>query len=332
VDVDAFSAAHSASWRRLDQLTRARRLSGAEVDELVALYQEVATHLSMIRSAAPDPTLISRLSISLSRARSTIAGAHDPSWSDVSRFFVEVLPAAFYRVRWWTTGVTAASLLLALVVGVYAATSPEGQAALGTPSELEAYADEAFASYYTEYKGASFASLVWTNNAWIAAQCVAFGITGLFPLRVLAVNSIGLGGAGAIMYLHGGLGVFFQLILPHGLLELTAVFVAGGTGLKLFWTMIDPGGRPRGRALAEEGRSLFTVALGLVVVLGVSGLVEGFVTPSTWLYWWAKISIGVLVLAGFWVYTIVLGGRAVRAGVTGDLRRNESTDVVPLAA
>ncbi len=332
MDLDAFSAVHEARWTRLEALSRRGRLTGAEADELVRLYQEVATHLSMVRSAAPDPALISRLSELLARARSSIAGAHDPAWRDVLRFFVETLPAALYRVRWWSIGVIVGSVLVAVVAGVWFVSSPETQAAVGPPGVLQQYADEAFAAYYVTYDGASFAAQVWTNNAWIAAQCVAFGITGIWPLYVLFSNAVNVGMAGGIMALHDGLPIFFQLILPHGLLELTAVFVAGGTGLKLFWTAVDPGGRPRSRALAEEGRSLITVALGMVVVLGISGLLEGFVTPSTVLPWWLKITIGVLAFAGYWTYVWTLGRTAVRNGVTGDLRRGQGVDEVPLAA
>ena len=83
-------------------------------------------------------------------------------------------------------------------------------------------------------------------------------------------------------------GLFFGLILPHGLLELTAVFVACGLGLKLGWTVVDPGRRTRARALAEEGRALVAGALGLALVLFVSGLVEAFVTPSP-LPTWARL-------------------------------------------
>lgn len=333
MDLDAFSAVHGGSWARLDHLSRRRgRLDGAESDELVRLYQEVATHLSQVRSAAPDPSLISRLSDLLGRARAVIAGAHDPSWSDVTRFLVLTVPAAFYRVRWWTVGVTAAFVLIAVVAGVNVVGSPEVQASLGTPSQLESYAEDQFAQYYTNSPGTSFFAQVWTNNAWIAAQMVALGITGFWPVMVLVQNAVAVGGAGAIMALHGGLGVFFQMILPHGLMELTAVFVAGAAGLKLFWAVVDPAGRPRSRAVAEEGRALITVAIGLVGVLGVSGLVEGFVTPSTVLAWWLKIVIGALVLAAFWVYVLVLGRRAVRAGETGDLRADHNADVVALAA
>ncbi|MCL3862677.1 stage II sporulation protein M [Actinotalea sp. K2] len=331
MDLDAFSAVHGATWQRLDDLARRRHLTGAEGDELVQLYQEVATHLSTVRSAAPDPAVVSQLSDVLGRARSAIAGAHEPAWQDVTSFLVHALPAALYRIRWWTTAVTVAFCAIAVVAGVWVYTTPEAQAAMGTPSELERYAEQEFANYYSNYPGQSFAAQVWTNNAWIAAQAIAFGISGFWPVLVLVQNAVAVGSAGAVMALHDGLGIFFQLILPHGLMELTAIFVAGAAGLRIFWTVVDPGGRPRARALAEEARSLFTVVIGLAIVLAVSGLVEGFVTPSG-LPWWLKIAIGALVLAAFWAYVLVLGRRAVRAGESGDLRADLSSDVVPVAA
>jgi len=62
VDVDAFVARHSGEWRRLEELLSRRRLTGAEADELVLLYQRTATHLSVVRSSAPDPALVGQLS------------------------------------------------------------------------------------------------------------------------------------------------------------------------------------------------------------------------------------------------------------------------------
>jgi len=330
VDLDAFSAVHGSTWQRLDTLASQRHLSGAESDELVRLYQEVATHLSTVRSVAPDPSVVSRLSDVLGRARAAIAGAHDPALSDVARFLVLSLPAALYRIRWWTVGVMAVFVAIAVVAGVQVFTDPGAQAAMGSPGELRTLAEESFAAYYSENPAGSFAALVWTNNAVIAALCVAFGITGVLPVYILVSNAVSVGAIGGVLALYDGMDIFFQLILPHGLLELTAVFVAGGAGLKIFWSMIDPGGRPRGQALSEEGRSLFTVAIGLVGVLAVSGLIEAFVTPSS-LPWWLKIVIGALALAAFWTYVLVVGRRAVRAGETGDLRADDNVDTLPVA-
>ena len=106
------------------------------------------------------------------------------------------------------------------------------------------------------------------------------------------------------MIAHGKGLLFFALILPHGILELSAVFLAAATGLRLGWTVIDPGPRPRSQALAEEGRAAVTVALGLVAVLLVSGVIEAFVTPSG-LPAWARILIGLAAGAAFLTYVIV---------------------------
>lgn len=316
MDLDAYTSARLPTWRRLDELARRRQLSGAEADELVSLYQATATDLSAVRSAAPDPETVTRLSQVLGRARGRLAGAHAPSLTDVARFVVVRLPAALYRIRWWTLGVTAAFLLVGVATGVLVATDPQALALMGTPAEQEDYVERAFAEYYAP--GAGFAAVVWTNNAWIAAVCVGTGITGVLPAYVLLTNAVNVGAAGGLMAAHGRLDVFLQLIAPHGLLELTAIFVAGAAGLRLFWTWVDPGPRTRGRALAQEGRALFTVAIGLVGVLAVSGLVEGFVTGSA-LPWPVKVAVGVVVLAAFWVYVVVLGRRATAEGATGDL-------------
>lgn len=329
MDLDAFTAVRQSSWARLDELSGRRRLDGAEADELVRLYQAVATDLSTVRSTAPDPDTVTRLSQLLARARARIAGTHEPAWRDVRRFVVVSLPAALYRIRWWTTGVTAAFLLVGTVAGWWVATNPDALAAMGTPSQRQEYVDEAFASYYDP--GAGFAAVVWTNNAWVAALCIGIGISGIGPLFVLAQNAVNVGATGGMMAAHGSLDIFFQLIAPHGLLELTSIFVAGAAGLRLCWTWVAPGGRPRSRALAEEGRALVTVALGLVGALALSGLIEGFVTGSD-LAWWLKIVIGAIALGLFWTYTIVLGRRATRDGETGDLEEDAAGYTVAVAA
>lgn len=328
MDLDAYALVHSYEWKRLDALASRRRLTGAEADELVDLYQRVATHLSTVRSTAADPTVISNLSGSLVRARARITGAREPSFRDLGRFFAVSLPAAFYRVRWWTLGVTVVVVAIAVGVGIWVASTPEGLAFVGTPAEREAYVNEAFAGYYEP--GAGFASVVWTNNAWIAAQCVAFGITGIWPAWAMIQNAVNVGAVGGLMAAYGQLGLFFRLISPHGLLELTSIFVAGGAGLKTFWTMVSPGNRPRSQALAAEGRSLITLSIGLTLTLALSGAVEGFVTGSS-LPWGVKIALGTLALALVVAYVAVLGRRAVQAGQTGDLEEAEAGYAVAYA-
>jgi len=316
VPIDLSTADQQAAWGRLAVLTSKRQLTGAESDELVWLYQQTATDLATVQATAPDPTLIGQLSTLLHRARGRITGAHTPSLLAVKRFLLVDVPAALYRIRWWVGGVAIGFCLIALLAGWHVATTPGGLAMLGTAAERQQYVNDAFAAYYDP--GASFAALVWTNNAWLAAMTIAFGITGVFPVYSLLNNAVNVGAMGGMMAHYGELVLFLQLIAPHGLLELTSIFVAGGAGLKLFWTLIAPGARRRSVAIAQEGRSLFTLVIGLAITLAASGLVEGFVTGSA-LPWGAKIAIGFVVWASFLAYVLVFGRRAFLAGVTGDL-------------
>jgi uncharacterized membrane protein SpoIIM required for sporulation len=328
VDLDAYVSVHGPEWARLEELSKRRRLDGAEADELVALYQRVATQLSVVRSAAPDPALVTRLSSLVARARSAATGAHEPAWRDVTRFFTVSFPSAVYRTRRWSALTALGSLLLALVVGWWVAAHPRVQAAVASREEVRRLVENDFAGYYTENAATSFAARVWTNNAWVAALCIALGVLGLPVLYVLAQNALNLGLVGGLMAAGGRLDLFFGLILPHGLLELTAVFVAAGAGLRLFWAWVEPGPRTRTQALGEEGRAAVAVAMGLVVVLAVSGAVEAFVTPSG-LPTWARIGIGVLVELAFLGYVGTLGRWAVARGETGDLTAVDAGEFAP---
>jgi len=330
MDADAFAAVHSAEWNRLEQLARRRRPTGAEADELVTLYQRAATHLSLVRSAGADPLIVERLSRIVATSRTSLTGGTEPLTRELARLATVSFPAAVWRSRWWTAAAAAFTAVIGTAVGFWVAGNRQVQAALGTDQEIRRLVEVDFAKYYSENPAASFAARVWTNNAWVAALCIAFGISGVAVVWLLFQNALNVGLVGGLMAANDRLGVFFGLITPHGLLELTAVFVAAGAGLRLFWAWVDPGPLPRSRSLAREGRSMLTVAMGLVVVLLVSGAVEAFVTPAP-LPTWARIGIGAVVWLAFLGYVGYFGRRAAMAGETGDLRADLVEDVVPVA-
>jgi len=323
VDIDAYVAAHAPTWRRLEHLlnraTRPRRCSGEELDELVDLYQRTATHLSVIRTSSPDPILVDRLSSLTSRARGVVAGSRVRGWGEVSRFFTVTFPAAVWRSRWWVLGSAVFTVAVAAAIAVWVDGSPHVQATIGTQDEIRQLVEHDFEDYYSSAPAASFASHVFVNNAWVAAMAFAFGVLLCVPtVYVLFQNAANVGVAAGLMSAHGRLGLFFGLILPHGLLELTAIFVAAGVGLRTGWAVVDPGERRRADAVAEEGRAAVAVVLGLVAVFAVAGFIEGYVTPSG-LPTAARVGIGVVVEAAFLTYVIVLGRRAAARGETGDL-------------
>ncbi|MGH3459827.1 stage II sporulation protein M [Aeromicrobium sp.] len=318
MDLDAYVQAHSREWSRLEVLLKARNLSGTESDELVERYQQVATHLSVVRTSAPDASLVAHLSSLLARARNRAIGTRVTTWRGVATFFVDRVPAALYRLRWWWLGCLTANVVVAAVMMWWLLDHPRVEQSLLSPSEVDQLVSNDFANYYSEYAASHFATQVWVNNAWVAALCIALGILGAPVIFLLFNNITNLAIIGSIMIRHDRGELFWGLILPHGLLELTAVFVAGGVGLRLFWSWIEPGDLSRTASIAREGRTAATVALGLVGVLLVTGVIEAFVTPSG-LPTWARVGIGILAELVFFAYVFVLGRNAVRRGHTGDI-------------
>jgi uncharacterized membrane protein SpoIIM required for sporulation len=331
VDVDAYVAAHHAEWNRLEWLiNRGRRLTGPEIDELVDLYQRTATHLSVVRSSTPDPILVGRLSSLVARSRATVTGAQAPLWRNVTRFVTVHFPAAAYRLRWWWLGNAAFSVTIGTIVALWVSHNPKVQATIATPYEARQYVNHDFSNYYTDHHAAAFGFQVWVNNVWVSALALIFGLLlCVGPLYAQYVTSVGqLGGMGGLMLAHGKGELFLGLILPHGLVELSSVYLACAAGMKIGWTIIDPGPRPRGQALAEEGRSLVSIALGLIGSLGLAACIEGFVTGYVSIVW-LRIGIGVVALTALLAYIIIFGRRALRLGATGDAET--TPDLAPVA-
>ncbi|MGD9959126.1 stage II sporulation protein M [Nocardioides sp.] len=331
MDLDAYVNAHLGEWQRLEQLISQRRLSGPESDELVDRYQRVATHLSVVRTSAPDAVLVGYLSSILHKARLRSIGTRVTTWRSVLLFVTDRFPAALYRLRYWWLSTMAVNVALVAIMMWWLVEHPLVEQSLLTPEQVDQLVNADFEGYYHQSVASSFALQVWVNNAWVAALCLALGVLGAPVVYLLWGNISNLAVIGSVMTRAGHGEQFWGLILPHGLLELTAVFVAAGVGLRLFWSWIEPGHRTRSQSLAHEGRTAVTVALGLVMVLLVSGVIEGFVTPSD-LPTWARVGIGVLAELLFFAYVFTLGRSAYHRGYTGDLDAALLEDTVATAA
>lgn len=333
VDLDAYVAEHRGEWRRLGQLSRKYKLDAAEADELVLLYQRVATQLSVVRSRTPDPALVAELSRLVLAARAALTGPGKMDWRLVPRFFVQDLPLAFYRARWWWVACGLSFVAVSMTVLWWVSGDPQVARNFGVSDEtIDELTGGAFEGYYSEYFPQNFGALVWANNSFLAAMCLASGVLILPPLFLLWNEAVRFGLIGGIMVSHGHGDTFFGLIAPHGMLELTAIFVAAGVGMRLGWAWIDPGPiLTRAQSLAVVGKQAMLAALGLVVVLAVSAVLEAFVTPSA-LPILIRDFIGFVTWALFIAYVWILGSQAAgrlegQVGI-GDLAGESVTGTV----
>lgn len=318
MDLDAFVTEHQAEWDRLRRLAGRpkRKLSSEEVDELVALYHRTATHLSMVRSRSPDPAVVAWLSRLVLQARAALTPSAGFSPAGVTRFLLVSFPGEVWRAGRWWIGVAVLFTGLAGIRMAVVAADPER---FVPPSQIDEIVEHSFEAYYSTFQPQNFALLVWTNNAFLAAICLASGVLILPVVLVLWYNVENIGLIGGVMVGNGRADIFFGLLLVHGLLELTAIFIAAGVGLRIGWAWIAPGpDRTRARALAERARSGMVVALGLGLVLLVSGLVEAFVTPAP-MPIPVRLGIGATVWLGFLAYLVGFGARASWAGQSADV-------------
>jgi uncharacterized membrane protein SpoIIM required for sporulation len=321
VDIDRFLLANEATWRRLDALTRkagrsAGRLPAHELDELVSLYQRAGTHLSYARTAFREPGLESRLSRLVAAAGGVVYGSRPRTLRAAGRFFTRTFPAALWHVRPFLVAAALLMFVPAAVVAVHLSGDRAALDALASPAERAAFR-QAGTDYYSEQPSAQFASQVFTNNVRVALLAFSAGILlCLASAYVLVLNGTNIGQFVAV-FVDAGRGVeLFGLLVPHGVIELSAVVVAGGAGLRPGGTIIEPGDRRRAQALAEEGRRSVAIVMGAAAMLLVAGIIEGFVTGSA-LPTPIRIGLGAAVGIAFWVYAWAFGRRVAAEGRTG---------------
>ena len=331
MDLDRFLAANGPAWDRLGALTaRAnrgiRRLDAAELEELVALYQRTSAHLSLARTYARDPGLVARLTGLVASAAAVIYGTRPRTLRAFGRFFTATFPAAVWHLRRFVAVSTLLLILPAMAMGLWLDSSPRAVDAAAPAAAREAFLEEDFEAYYSSAPASQFAAQVFTNNVRVAILAFAGGILACLPTAyVLVFNGANVGVAGGLFAAAGQSPRFFGLILPHGLLELTAVAIAGAAGLALGWAWLVPGDRLRKEALAEEGRRAVVVVLGLVAAFAVAGLIEGFVTGRPWPTA-LRVGIGTTVWLAFALYLIGQGRRAASAGLTGLLDEEPTSE------
>jgi uncharacterized membrane protein SpoIIM required for sporulation len=333
VDLDTFLAANQPTWDRLAKLTQraersAGRLTPSELEELVRLYQRVSSHLSYARTYLGDPSLIARLTGLVAAAGAVVYGTRAKTWRTVGRFFTTTFPAAVYHARWFMAVSALLLLVPTAVVGIWLGNSDRALNAAAPEALREAYVEEDFEEYYSSRPAGEFAAQVTTNNIQVSIYAFAGGIAFcVLSAFILVFNGANLGFALGLFIAAGQQPRFWGLIIPHGLLELTAVIIAGGAGLRLGWTLIDPGDRPRSAALVQEGRRAVSIVIGLFLVFIVAGLIEGFVTGSG-MPTPVRVTTGVLVEIGFLAYIWTQGRAALARGLTGAIGEEDAGWIV----
>ena len=158
----------------------------------------------------------------------------------------------------------------------------------------------------------TMASGIIANNIQVAFLAFASGITaGLLTCFVLVSNGLSIGAVLGLYFSKGIGSLIIAFIAPHGVLELTAICIAGGAGLLLGAAFIIPGDRTRRRALVENGMRAIALVAGATFLLVGAGVIEGFISPITW--WPLELKLSVSAVTALLLYAYLRQGSALRA-------------------
>jgi uncharacterized membrane protein SpoIIM required for sporulation len=313
--VERLLAQRQEAWRELGELVtaargRAERLGPDGVRRLGALYRSAAADLALFRQRWPHDPAAVRLEDLVGRARHLVY-AGTARREPLRRFLTD----GYWRRVAERPGLlaVAAALLCAPMAlgGAWVATDPAAAAGL-VPGGLAGPSGGPADLGFTAAESAAFSTQIFVNNIRVAFLALAGGMTaGVLTAFVLLFNGTLLGVVAGLSVEAGDGARFVQLVVPHGLLELSLIVAAGAAGLRMGMAVVAPGMRTRGQALVAEARPAAELALGTALWLVLAGLVEGFVTPAG-IGVGPALVLGTSLAAAFWALVWWRGTRCVR--------------------
>lgn len=321
MDIQRLLRRYRTDWKELEELLGVfsktpGRIESAHIRRLTRLYKKTSSHLSLIQTRYPQDELTGYLNRLVTEAHHTLYREKHRSAKQLSGFFRSYLFGMLSRRR---SFIGAAALLFALgaLSGFAAVLTDPGNLYAVLPQQIAGHVDPARTGKGLEAAPhAIISTQIMTNNIRVAVLAFVSGITfGIWTVYLLAFNGLLVGALAAVYWKAGESYLFWAYILPHGVIELTAIFIAGGAGLYMGYRMFVPGSRPWKLQLLQSAKESVQLLLCTVPLFVAAGIIEGYITPSA-LSLEAKYAVAVLtllVLAAYCLYGSMQAKRSVKA-------------------
>ena len=312
---DRFITERKNNWERLEELldsldrSSIRRLHREEVRELGRSYRRAASDLAIARAESRDPRLINYLNSLVIRAHGRIYRADAQGGRRVANFFLREFPQAFRRT--WRYTAIAFAVFTVCAVLAYAGTAHDQEFSelVGVPASFRELKIETKTHWWEELNKANQvgASAIFTNNIQVTLKAFAFGaMLGIGTLFYMAFNGANMAAVIALTHKAGFAGDLITFMAGHGVIELSCIFIAGGAGLLIGSAMIMPGDLSRADALKSRGMEGIRLMMGVLPLLVLAGIIEGFISPAP-ISPLIKFSIAGLTGLALYSYLLLVG-------------------------
>jgi uncharacterized membrane protein SpoIIM required for sporulation len=289
MNVQRWIARRETNWKRLDRLLRKvenqglRSLKSNEIQELASLYRSTSADLARAQTNQVGYTLIQDLQRLTARGYSQIyQGFRRQEWQAMREFYRWGFPATIQQT-WGYIAIATGIFLLGGAIAWWYGWQDPAFLALIVPENLIVMVRDRHQLWMGSILGVEpvAASNIMTNNITVAFNTVAGGMTaGFFTIFLLFYNGLLIGAIGALVGQNNLAYPFWAFVFPHGALELPAIFFAGGGGLLLARAILFPGRYSRADALKFYGMQAAQLVFGIVPMLVIAGVIEGFFSPN----------------------------------------------------
>jgi uncharacterized membrane protein SpoIIM required for sporulation len=297
-------------WDRLAALlaqcdaTGLNQLSRAELQEIALLYRQVASDLSVLRQDSTSRNYAAHVNQLLARAHHIIYSRRKTSLLTIFRFLRDEYPLTFQR----QIGFVAASLGVTVAFGLLGAAltlaRPEFMRHFLGPEMIATMERHEMWTNSVVSVAPMASSSIMTNNLSVSFICFAGGIVfGLGTFLSLYINGMMLGVIGAACHQYEMSVALWSFVAPHGSLELPAIIIAGAAGFRLGHAMLFPGALRWKESIAHGGMEATRLVSGILPLLVIAGILEGFFSPSHAPVW-LKFTVGALLftLLNLWLF------------------------------
>ena len=302
-------AKRQSHWDRLERLLDQSSKQGLgsltrlELQELGLLYRQAAADLSTLREDASGRSYARSLNLLLSRAHNTIYSGQKSSPRGIIHFYRFTWPRVFRR----NLRLINAALLLFVLGGVagllLSITRPDFMRLFLGPQMIETIERHKMWTESVVAVKPLASSFIMTNNMSVTFMAFAWGISfGIGTVYMMVFNGVLMGVIGAACWIGSMSLSLWSFVAPHGVLELPAIFIGGGAGLRIAQGMLFPGMLPRGQSIARAGGEAVRLLLGVIPILILAGTIEGFVSPSPSIPWQWKFALAGAIAAVFFSY------------------------------
>ncbi|NRF93855.1 stage II sporulation protein M [Paenibacillus frigoriresistens] len=287
MNISRFIREHKSQWTELEQLLiqlskRKSSLQASDVNRFTELYKVASAHLATLQTHLPTDETTLYLNHLVSQAHNAMYKENNKSSTQLKEFFLHYFPSLIHA-RSLFVGFAFFLFLLGGLLGFLSVWNDPLNLSMIMPGTM---ADSIDPSKTADPRGDLHSPLVstaiMTNNIRVAVLAFISGVTlGVGTIYLMISNGLIVGALAAVFMQSGKSYVFWAYILPHGIIELTAIFIAGGAGLYMGYRFFVPGPYPRKLRFLESAKESAQLLVGTIPLFIIAGIIEGYITPST---------------------------------------------------